>query len=67
MIIIVHTFMCKQVVAKYLQKMENCRETWNFTNSTDAAPGSKLEHYPSLLLAALQDAASLVGPFKGVR
>lgn len=67
------TFSCTQAVTKYLQKMKDCHETWDFTNSAfaaaSAAPGSpsvSIEHYPSLLLGALQEATSLVGPFKGV-
>ena len=54
----------KQIVTKYLKKMESCHETWDFTNSA----GSSLlgiEHYPSLLLGALQEATALVAPFKG--
>jgi hypothetical protein len=58
---------CKQIVTKYLQKMESCHETWDFTTSASRTPGASLlgiERYPSLLLGALQEATALVGPFK---
>ncbi|KAG0588613.1 hypothetical protein KC19_2G255900 [Ceratodon purpureus] len=54
----------RKIVTKYLKKMESCHETWDFTDSA----GSSLlgiEHYPSLLLGALQEATALVAPFKG--
>lgn len=55
-------------MTKYLQKMESCLETWDLIDSASEIPDSSLlgiEHYPSLLLSALQEATALVGPFKG--
>ncbi|KAG0627559.1 hypothetical protein M758_2G210200 [Ceratodon purpureus] len=58
----------RKIVTKYLKKMESCHETWDFTDSAFNASGSSLlgiEHYPSLLHGALQEATALVAPFKG--
>lgn len=57
----------RKIVTKHLQKMESCHETRDFTTSASRTPGASLlgiEHYPSLLLGALQEATALVGPFK---
>lgn len=57
----------RKVVTKYLKKMESCHEAWKATNSASpVSPSLRIEDYPSLLLAALQEATALVSPFKGV-
>jgi len=47
--------------------MESCHEAWLATNSASpVSPSLAIEHYPSLLLGALEEATALVGPFKDV-
>lgn len=51
-------------MTKYLEKMGSCKERWTLTSSNGASQLG-IEHYPTILLAALQEAFGLVGPVKG--
>ncbi len=57
----------KQIVAKYLEKMEEETVTQESTESITRLGNEsmkQLEHYPSLLLGALQEAVALVAGVK---
>lgn len=54
-----------KIVSKYLAKMETCNGRCAGTASEFEAAELRIEHYPPLLLGALQEATGLVAPLKG--